>query len=188
MKVFIMGPSGAGTTTLAIELSKQLKISHEDSDNMFWEDTDPPFSTQRKIEDLHKLFYQFTSQENFILSGDVLNWRLPNEELLQSFTHLIYLYTPWEIREKRIRSRESARFGDRIKPNGDMYKTHEAFLTWASKYETAQQVGRNKVSQKSFIEQFTKASGFVLEIEKNLSLKKTIDESLLFLNLNQATE
>ncbi len=177
-----MGPSGSGTTTLAKELSKKLKFSQEDTDNMFWEQTDPPFSVQRNIEDLHNLFYDFTSQDQFILSGDVLNWGIPKDALLKSFTHIIYLYTPWGIREKRIRDRENKRFGNRIKPGGDMYQTHEDFIQWASKYELDRQVGRNKPSQKNFIKHFLKKSKNILEIEKDINLKAVLEKSLKFLN------
>jgi len=176
-----MGPSGSGTTTLGKELSRKLGIPQEDSDNMFWEQTDPPFSVQKDIEDLHKHFYKFCSQEQFILSGDVLNWGLPKDELLNSFSHLIYLYVPWEIREKRIRQREEERFGDRIMPGGDMYKTHEDFITWASKYGHERQVGRNKLSQKNFIKHSLEKSNNAFEIEENLSLENIVSRSLQFL-------
>ncbi len=36
-----MGPSGPGTTTLGKVLFKKLEIPQEDSDNLFWENTDP---------------------------------------------------------------------------------------------------------------------------------------------------
>jgi adenylate kinase family enzyme len=176
-----MGPSGSGTTTLAKELSKKLKISQEDTDNMFWEQTDPPFSVQRNIEDLHNCFYNFTSQDQFILSGDVLNWGIPKDTLLKIFKHIIYLYTPWEIREKRIRDRENKRFGNRIKFGGDMYQTHEDFIQWASKYESDRQIGRNRLSQKNFIKHFLDKSENILEIEKDLPLKSVVEKSLVFL-------
>jgi adenylate kinase family enzyme len=176
-----MGSSGSGTTTLGKELSRILDIPQEDSDNFFWKDTDPQYTEPKSKEDLHKLFYDFTSSDQFILSGDVLNWGLSEEDLLNSFTHIIYLYLPWETREIRIRNREEKRFGDRIKPGADMYQSHEDFIQWASKYELDLQVGRNKPSQKNFIKCFLEMSNNVFEIEKDLSLKVVVEKSLLFL-------
>jgi len=177
-----MGPSGSGTTTLGKKLSRELSIAQEDSDNLFWENTNPPFTTQTKIEKLYELFNDFTKQERFILSGDVLNWGLPRKELLNCFTHLIYLYVPWEIREKRIREREIHRFGNRILNSGDMYKTHEGFIEWASHYESGRKAGRNMLSQKNFIDHFRKQNKNVLEIEEPLELIELTNHAISFLN------
>ena len=177
-----MGPSGSGTTTLGQALSSKLSIFHEDSDRLFWENTDPPFTTRREIHNLHRLFYTLMNKRSFILSGDVLNWGLPKEDLLHQFSHVIYLYVPWEIREKRIREREFQRFGDRIKKNGDMHQTHEDFISWASKYESVGQVGRNQLSQKNFINHFLQINKNVLRVESPYPINQVIDMSLLFLN------
>ena len=85
LKIFIMGASGSGTTTLGAALSQELSLRHEDSDNFFWEQTDPPFTTPRDAEALHKLFYQYAKFDFFVLSGDILNWGLSEEFLLQCF-------------------------------------------------------------------------------------------------------
>ncbi len=177
-----MGPSGSGTTTLGKVLSEKLRIPHEDSDNLFWVNTDPPFTVQRDIEELHKHFFSLASKQQFIISGDVLNWGLPQNELLTCFSHVIYLYVPWKIREERIRKREEQRFGDRIKLGGDMYKTHEDFIAWASRYELQNQVGRNKPSQKNFTKHFFEISKNILEIEEELSLDNIVNQSMRFLN------
>lgn len=178
MKIYIMGPSGAGTTTLGKELSKRLKIPHFDSDDLFWEKTDPPFTTQRGIEDLHEKTHKLFSLESFILTGDVLNWGLDKNLLLNAFTHTVYLYIPWDVRELRIREREHKRFGDRISPNGDMYKTHEAFIEWASHYDDGRRVGRNRESQLNFIGKFEVNGGKVLKIEHEASVKELIEHFL----------
>lgn len=163
MKLYITGPSGVGTTTLGKSLEKILSVEQKDTDDLFWLNTDPPFTKQRDIGSLHKLFYRITSNKKFILSGDCLNWGVPKLDLLNCFTHVIHLYLPWEIREHRIRSREKDRFGHRIESGGDMYQTHEAFIQWASKYESDRQVGRNLLSQKNFINQFKGKSIFINE-------------------------
>ena len=178
MRIYITGASGTGTSSLALTLANKLQISHLESDDLFWENTDPPFTTPRKSDALHELFKAKTSNESFILSGDVLNWGLPEKDLLQLFTHVIFLYVPWNIREKRIREREAARFKERILPNGDMYETHESFIKWASLYEQSEDHGRNLKSQKSFYKKFI---GKKLSYESPLSLDELTQLSLSFL-------
>jgi adenylate kinase family enzyme len=76
MKIYITGSSGSGTTTLGNKLSEKLNILKEDTDTFFWEPTNPPFTLQRDIKDLHKVFNEFVAKDSFILSGDCLNWGL----------------------------------------------------------------------------------------------------------------
>ena len=45
-----MGASGSGTTTLGAALGARLGWRHVDSDDLFWERTEPPFTTQRARE------------------------------------------------------------------------------------------------------------------------------------------
>lgn len=180
MKIFILGPSGAGTTTLGRKIAGEFGIAHQDSDDLFWEPTDPPFTTPRDAESLREKFYSLVSTPSFVLSGDVLNWGLHETETLNSFTHLIYLYAPWPIREQRIRLREKQRFAARIAAGGDMHEAHEAFIEWASHYESGLLPGRNMSSQKEYISRFRNAGKPVLEIESPLSLPQTFDLSLEF--------
>jgi len=180
LRVYITGSSGSGTTTLAAGLSQKLMLAHEDSDDYFWEKTDPPFTTPRSVESMHQLFYSCVKQDRFVLSGDVLNWGLPDEQLLGSFTHVIYLYLPWTLREARIRQREKLRFGHRIQSGGDMFQLHEAFINWASRYETGELPGRNRTSQMSFLDRIRKSGCHVLELDSSLSPEDLLEQSLSF--------
>lgn len=182
MKIYVTGPSGSGTTTLANAISNHLNIFHQDSDDFFWLQTDPPFTTQRDVDSLHELFFQFAKLESYILSGDVLGWGIPAGYLQQNFTHVIYLYTPWEIRKARIQLREKLRFGERIMVGGDMNEQYEAFLDWASHYETGLENGRNMSSQQNFVGDFKNQGGHVLEIFDELSQEATYDRAFYFLN------
>lgn len=180
MKLFIMGPSGAGTTTLGKKLGSRLGVEQVDSDQLFWQETDPPFIDPREFEELHSLFHR-ALETKVIISGDVLNWGLDKELLLKSFTHLIYLYVPWQIREKRIRAREKARFGSRILEGGDMHTKHEPFLSWARGYETDLNSGRNLTSQRDFYSQFQKQGRPCLEFKEEFDLDELVQLSTDFL-------
>ena len=113
-----------------------------------------------------------------MLSGDVLNWGLSEAKTLNSFTHLIYLYAPWPIREQRIRLREKQRFAERIAAGGDMYEAHEAFIEWTSHYESGLRPGRTMSSQKDYISRFRNSGKPVLEIASLLSLPQSLELSL----------
>ena len=46
-RIHIVGASSSGTTTLGAELAGRLGAAHLDTDDFFWEATDPPFTTKR---------------------------------------------------------------------------------------------------------------------------------------------
>jgi adenylate kinase family enzyme len=181
MKVFIMGASGSGTSTLGLALAKKLKIVHADSDNFYWEETDPPFTSPRSAAAMHSLFYDFILNDQFVLSGDVLNWCLPEQEILNAFSHVLFLYVPWQEREKRLRKREYGRFGERVLHNGDMHETHEGFIEWASHYDSGLVPGRNKQSQLEFLKRFNNNGGAILEIDGLQSAEDILSQCFAFI-------
>lgn len=175
MKIYVTGASGTGTSTLAKEISKALSIKHIESDDMFWTETDPPFTHSRDIASLHEIFHEQTSSNHFVLSGDILHWGLEQQLLLKKFTHTVFLYLPWVEREKRIRKREFQKFGNRILKDGDMYETHEAFIKWASLYDTGKEHGRNLSSQKEFLKSFKKRT---IIFEELISIESAVEQTL----------
>lgn len=53
---------------------------------------------------------------------------------------------------KRLKTRESRRYGDRIKEHGDMYLVHECFMGWASRYDDPRFQGRSLTSHNKWLE------------------------------------
>jgi hypothetical protein len=155
-------------------------LSHADSDSFYWEDTDPPFTNSRPVEVMHSLFYDFMSRDGLVLSGDVLNWGLPEEDVLNAFTHVIFTYVPWEEREKRLRAREQGRFGSRVLTGGDMHSLHEGFIEWSRCYDSGTMPGRNKQSQLEFLEKIKNKGGRVLKIDGLLTAEDILSRSLAF--------
>jgi adenylate kinase family enzyme len=176
MKIFVMGASGSGTSTLGRGLSRRLNLLHADSDDFYWEETDPPFTIPRAPEQLHERFYNFVKAQNFVLSGDVLNWGLPERDVLDAFSHVIFIYVPWEEREQRLRQREHRRYGARIMQGGDMHETFENFIEWSKHYDSGLFPGRNKKSQSEFVMKFRKNGGMGLEINGRLSAEELLNE------------
>lgn len=181
MKVFVMGASGSGTSTLGLALAKKLNIIHADSDNFYWEETDPPFTSPRSAAAMHSLFYDLILHDQFVLSGDMLNWGLPEQDILNAFSHVLFLYVPWQEREKRLRNREYGRFGERILQNGDMHETHEGFIEWASHYDSGLLPGRNKQSQLEFLKRFNNNGGAILEIDGLQSAEDILSQCFAFI-------
>ena len=132
--IHIFGPSGSGTTTLAKKISENLGYTFMDTDDYFWMPTDPKFTTKRpKEERLAMMTADIERAENVVLSGSLADW---GDVLIPYFTLAVRLYLEPTERIARLRHRERERFGARVLPGGDMYESHEAFITWAKSYET----------------------------------------------------
>jgi hypothetical protein len=61
----------------------------------------------------------------------------------------VYVYLRPEVRLARLLVRERERYGDRIAPGGDMNASHEAFMAWAGRYDTAGLEQRSKQAMSS---------------------------------------
>lgn len=133
-RIHLFGAAGSGTTTLGAALSKRLDIPFLDTDTYYWQPTDPPFSEKRSpAERVAMIEREIASHDAWVLSGSLCNWGGP---LLHHFTLAVFLSLPHTLRMERLRARERARYGNRITPGGDMHEAHQAFMTWASGYDT----------------------------------------------------
>lgn len=132
-RIHILGASGAGTTSLGDSLARRLGVPHFDSDDFYWESTDPPFTTKKSVEERRALLEK-TLGENpaWVLSGSLTGW---GNFLKPSFSHVLFLSLPKEERMRRLRERELRRYGERIFPGGDMEAIHREFLAWAARYD-----------------------------------------------------
>lgn len=135
-KIHILGASGSGTTTLGANLSAALGVRHLDTDEFYWKKTAIPFTETHPIEDrLDQINEEIKSREEWVLSGSLCGWGDP---LIRHFTHVVFLWIPWDIREQRLLKREVERFGeDALAPGGNRHAIHTAFIEWASKYDSA---------------------------------------------------
>ncbi|KAH7324021.1 adenylate kinase [Rhexocercosporidium sp. MPI-PUGE-AT-0058] len=136
-RIHILGASGSGVSTLGTNLSSALSIPIFDVDDYYWLPTNPPFTTKRSIPErlsLMKPLISSAQEEHggWILAGSMISW---GNELMEDVEHVIFIYTPTEMRMARLRQREFMRHGDRIKEGGDMYDESTAFLIWAEKYD-----------------------------------------------------
>ncbi len=169
-RIHITGASGSGTTTLGKKLAEILEMDFYDSDDFFWEKTDPPYQIIRKRKERFQLMEEKLSATNWVLSGSITCWA----EIFESYFDLvIFLYLPQKIRIERLHKREIEEFGlERMKPNGDMHENYQKFIKWAASYDTGGMNMRSLKSHNYWLENLTCP---IIRIEGNIQLKEKID-------------
>jgi adenylate kinase family enzyme len=149
MKIHILGPSGAGTTTLGKGLAAALGIPQFDSDHFFWIETDPPFMHVRPKEERASLLESaLAGLPSWVVSGSMMGW---GDFLIPEIDFVVYKYVPWEIRRERLAARELRRYGERIRPGNDMHRQHCEFMEWASQYDAGGLEMRSRQSEEEWM-------------------------------------
>lgn len=140
--IHIYGASGAGTTTLGNAISLKYGYTHMDTDDYFWQPTDPPFISKREQSERIALMKKdMEANEKVVISGSLCGW---GDVFIPSFDLAIRIVTPMEIRINRLEAREYGRFGNRIRENGDMHEDHLSFIKWAKEYDDGDETMRSK--------------------------------------------
>ena len=138
----IFGSSGSGSTTLAKHICKEFGYQFIDVDDYLWKKTDPPFTERYTNTEACQLIKSALKLENnAVISGSLVGIA---DELKPKIELFVYINLDKEIRIKRIQEREQTRFGDRIKPGGDLYEQHLDFLQWVSDYEDNPETKRSR--------------------------------------------
>ncbi len=134
VRIHITGASGSGTTTLGKALSERFGWPHFDSDDFYWEATEPPFQRSREAAERQALLTAALKQQpSWVLSGSICGW---GDIFIPWFDLVVFLWLPAEERLARLVERERRRFGEAaLAPGGEMYETHRKFMTWAAGYD-----------------------------------------------------
>jgi adenylate kinase family enzyme len=149
MKIHLLGPSCSGTSTLGKLIAEIYKIPWYDTDDIFWIKTDPPFTQKRETSERIKILQEILEKNSsLVLSGSAMGW---GDFIKDYFDIIIYKYVEQEIRIKRLLTRETNRYGNRIDPGNDMYEIHKEFVEWNKKYETGGMEMRSRQSELSWI-------------------------------------
>ena len=167
-RILITGASGSGTTTLGRVLATRLRCAFYDADDYYWLPSDPPF--QRKQEPgirASRLLEALQNASATVLAGSILNWGV---EIEDSFSLIVFLTVPAEIRVARLRERELQRFG-RVDP---------AFLAWAAQYDAGTLEGRSRSKHEGWL---AKRSCTVLRIDGDTSTEWRLAQVLGVLNI-----
>lgn len=151
--IHIYGASGSGTSTLGKYISKKLGYFFMDTDDYFWESTNPPYTKKRELSTRITLMREDIEQyNNVVISGSLVDW---GDELIPLFTLAIRLETNTDIRLERLKIRERKKFGTRIDIGGDMYNQHIEFISWAASYDNGGIDMRSKKKHDNWQKQLT---------------------------------
>lgn len=149
-KLYILGASCAGVSTLGQALSAHLEVPQLDVDSFYWLPTDPPYTTKRAPEDrVQMIRAEQARTDGWILSGSFIGW---GEALVDDVDLVIFVCTPTPVRMQRLDAREAQRHGARILPGGDMHAAHLAFRDWASRYDDPAFSGRNRAQHNRWLD------------------------------------
>ena len=152
-RIFILGASGAGTSTLGAAVADALDVPHFDVDQFYWLPTNPPFTTPRPLDErMSLLASRLDAHDSWVLEGSMLKW---GDALIPRFELVVFLTVDPTIRMERLRQRERLRYGCRIEPGGDMVEQSAAFLTWAAAYDTAGLEQRSRAGHEAWLEGIT---------------------------------
>lgn len=171
--IHIFGASGSGTSTLGRYISDKLGYFFMDTDDYFWEPTDPPYTKKRnRSARMNRMREDIKRHENIVISGSLADW---GDELIPLVTLAIRVETDTRIRLERLEAREREKFGSRIDAGGDMYDNHVKFMNWAASYDDGGMDMRSKAKhddwQKQLICPFLLVDGS-MPVTKNFELIK----------------
>lgn len=127
MRIHIFGASGSGTTTIGKALEEKFSIKHFDTDDFYWEPTNPKFQLKRDIAERIRLMeLEFAKYENWVLTGSLCGW---GDVFIESFDLVVFLYLQKEIRLHRLVERETNLHGiEAVSEGGIMHKGYNDFL------------------------------------------------------------
>ncbi|HEX8328555.1 MAG TPA: adenylate kinase [Hymenobacter sp.] len=133
MRLHIFGASGTGVTTLGQALGSTLGVPYFDSDDYFWERSNPPFTVRRPpAERDAALAADLAQPPRWILGGSIVGW---GPQWLRAFDLAVFLWLPPTLRLHRLQQREQERYGDVIFANPERAAQTQAFLAWAAGYD-----------------------------------------------------
>jgi adenylate kinase family enzyme len=149
-RIHVTGASGAGVTSLGRALAESLALPHHDSDDYYWQPTNPPYNEKRDPADRLRLMREvFLDRAGWVLSGGFQGWGDPIIPLLDL---VVFVYTPTKVRLQRLREREARQFGaDAVAPGGWRHEVVEEFIDWASHYDDGSREGRSLERQRAWL-------------------------------------
>lgn len=163
-RILITGASGSGTTTLGQYLEAHHGFSAIDTDDYYWEPTQPPYQIKQSPEiRLEKILSAVELQPMCLVTGSIINW---GGELEDGFDLIVFLYLETTIRVERLRARELQELGE----------VDEAFLDWASEYDTGPASGRSLARHEQWLSERTTP---VLSLEGDLSVAERAQSVLI---------
>ncbi len=129
--IILCGLNGAGKSTLGRALAEKLQFHLIDLEDLYFPKADPlrPYASPRSKEEVAALLQkEIEEHEHFILASVKGDY---GKALYRFLRCTVYMEVPKELRMQRIRARSYQKFGDRMRPGGDLYEAEEAFFRFA---------------------------------------------------------
>ena len=141
-RLLITGASGTGTSTLGRALAQAWSVPWHDTDDYYWEPTDPPFRLKRAPEERLALMEAvFLPRRAWVISGSMMGWGDP---LIPRLDRVVLLRLDPAIRLERLRAREATRAdAETLQPGGANHDAYLAFMNWAAGYDDPDFTGRS---------------------------------------------
>lgn len=141
-RLHIIGASGSGTSTLGRAVAGAWSVPFHDSDDYFWQPTEPPYTARRDVaERLDLVERMFLPRKAWVLSGSVMGW---GEPFAAAFDRVVFLHLDPVLRLARLHRREALRIGAAtIAPGGAHHQSHLDFMAWAASYDDPAFSGRS---------------------------------------------
>ncbi len=168
--IHLYGASGSGTSTIGRSLCERLGYFFMDTDDYYWETTEPPYTVKRNISDrLVRIKRDIEEHSCVVVSGSFAGW---GDELIPQLTLAIRVNTDTELRMNRLAWRERERFGERIAEGGDLYEHHQIFMSWAASYDDG---GLDMRSRQRHDEWQKKLTCRSIEIDGSLPVEENLE-------------
>ncbi len=141
-RLHIVGASGSGTSTLGRAVAGAWSVPFHDSDDYYWQPTEPPYTARRDVaERLDLVERMFLPRQAWVLSGSVMGW---GEPFAASFDQVVFLHLDPATRLARLHRREALRIGTAaIAPGGTHHQSYTDFMAWAASYDDPAFTGRS---------------------------------------------
>ncbi|MDD7973757.1 hypothetical protein [Roseinatronobacter alkalisoli] len=170
-RIYIIGASCAGVTSLGRRLAQRCNLTHVDVDDFGWDRMDESFPRdQAKCVDRIR---RSLPVEQWVLTGPVEGW---GDELVGAVDLIGFVVAPTPVRLQRLLNRDRERYGGRIGPDGDRYALHMAAYWWARQYDDPTFPGSNRLSQEEWL--ITRESS-VVRLDGTLPLNDNVDRLLI---------
>lgn len=133
-RIHILGASGTGTSTLGRALADAWSVPFHDTDDYFWQPTEPPYTRPRpSAERLALMQTMFLPHRAWLLSGSLMGW---GEPVLPHLDLAVFLTLDPVTRLERLNRREANRYGAQaIAPGGPYHAGFGTFMAWAAQYD-----------------------------------------------------
>lgn len=123
--IVITGLNGCGKSTVCRLLAEKLSYYSMDVEDYYFIKSDVPYSKFHTNEETKQLMLDdMKKHKKYVLATVNCDW---GEKITSTYKFAVVLRAPLDIRMERIRSREYAKFGDRVLQGGDLYESQQKF-------------------------------------------------------------